>query len=726
MTVEVKIKKSMGYIANYLREITSHVNRRKFGLMMAIVLTCGLLLLAGFNAIKEKIAEPQIYTIAGLFPLSGLLDDYGNNSKDAALLALAEVNAWLEENNARWRLKIEFDDTGLDSSVTLQKLKSRFEGGIIFFVGPFFSSAATECLPFANENQLLMISPSSTAPALALADDWLFRFCADDSARGRAMAAVASKMGAEHIIIAYRNDSFGTAVKSAINESSANYGIEVYKSMISFDPDQKDFSNELSLLDTYLNNLLENAVDPDKIIFCLVSFNEDELFLAGASRYPSLQKIQWLGCNDVSLNSDSMQNPFAADIADRVNYIVVTEQPINFIDYPNAIKLRREYLLSNKGNNHDRYAYITYDIIWSLARAIDEAGYDAPAVREILPAVVEQWSVKDAASGPFSLNEFGDRLNTDYAIFLYNEDNLWEYAAQYCGSSGEVGWLRDIPRKEKVEKAELEEGGSVNAPEEDLLKVEAKSDIYLTDYIDSETINKYRSLIDYMAEITSFYKSSGFPKFVDLSTLTDYRIIETAFSYINKDHDMSETGTFGKLEISFYELEEAVGCIFGPNVREMKGSPAPFPYFWNDEKQSYIYLCTGFEDDGPFSNSDSGVIVERYLYYDGIKAASVIIKIEEVTGFYVVDIIHIKELKYGIHESDPLVKSLDLNLVYDERGYTSFIAIKDDKGENVMYLYEGTNFTKYMLDNLQPLPTRRYIVNQADDGTYYISESYNL
>jgi len=123
----------------------------------------------------------KTHTIVGLFPLTGILSTYGENSMEAARLAATDVNKWLEAEGRNWRLRFEIDDTATEGPVGLRKMQSWFGEGVMFFAGPLASGVVRDCLDFANANQILIISPSSTHPALAIENDWLFRFCYDET-----------------------------------------------------------------------------------------------------------------------------------------------------------------------------------------------------------------------------------------------------------------------------------------------------------------------------------------------------------------------------------------------------------------------------------------------------------------------------------------------------------------------------------------------------------------
>jgi branched-chain amino acid transport system substrate-binding protein len=83
-------------------------------------------------------------------------------------------------------------------------------------IGPATSAAVKAVKDFADENDVLLISHSSTAPSLAIAGDNLFRFVPEDRQQGEAIAKKMWNDGIPIVVPMWRNDI---------------YGNELYKSM---------------------------------------------------------------------------------------------------------------------------------------------------------------------------------------------------------------------------------------------------------------------------------------------------------------------------------------------------------------------------------------------------------------------------------------------------------------------------------------------------------------
>ncbi len=389
-------------------------------------------------AAEEDAADVTTHTIVAILPLTGALGTFGENSAEVARLAADDVNAWLEAEGKDWRLRLEVDDTATEGPVGLAKMQSWFGEGVRFFAGPMASGVAQECLAFANANQILFISPSSTSPALAIADDFLLRFTTTDEVQGPAIAAVAQAAGVEHVIFSWRGDTWGDGLQGAAEASMLELGIEINPNRLRFDPLQEAFTSEAALLDGYVSEAVAAGVPLEKIGVSLIAFEEVVPFMIEASKYPQLSQIQWIGSDGTAFSAALIETPEAAAFANTVKFVNTKSKPeADSVNYARV----RDHIQQLLGRLTDSYSFNTYDIIWAMALAIDQVGYDPVAVKELLPGLVEEWSTENAASGHIELNEFGDRAFANYDIIMIKEDlTEWFTPGFFDGLTGEITW----------------------------------------------------------------------------------------------------------------------------------------------------------------------------------------------------------------------------------------------------------------------------------------------
>src|SRR5216683_7969492 len=151
----------------------------------------------------------QTITIGELMDLSGSLSDQGKKAQDSSTLAVKDINSALVASGCSLRFANQIQDYAHDNNVAQQKLTSFAASGIQVVVGPLNSAAANFILTYANNHHIVLISPSSTSPTLAIAGDYLFRTAPNDAAQGAADGRMLWDRGAKAVIIIERHDAYG-------------------------------------------------------------------------------------------------------------------------------------------------------------------------------------------------------------------------------------------------------------------------------------------------------------------------------------------------------------------------------------------------------------------------------------------------------------------------------------------------------------------------------------
>ena len=111
----------------------------------------------------------------------------GESSHEALKVAVEDVNEYFFKTNVRAQLIVE--DTKTNPSSALEGLKSILgeKEDVRMIIGPATSAAVQGVKDYADKNDILLVSHSSTAPSLAIPGDNLFRFVPDDTHQGEAI-----------------------------------------------------------------------------------------------------------------------------------------------------------------------------------------------------------------------------------------------------------------------------------------------------------------------------------------------------------------------------------------------------------------------------------------------------------------------------------------------------------------------------------------------------------
>lgn len=142
----------------------------------------------------------------------------------------------------------------------------------------------------------------------------------------------------------------------------------------------------------------------------LIGFDETAKILETAAGYEELGQIPWFGSDGSALSAAVINNPVASEFADKTDWA----NTIAFFVNDKAVRVYC-YLKQKLGYGPDPYSLIAYDSLYVLALAIAQAGPDdVNAVAQAIPQVVQNY---EGVSGQIVLDEYGDRVATDYGVF---------------------------------------------------------------------------------------------------------------------------------------------------------------------------------------------------------------------------------------------------------------------------------------------------------------------
>ena len=369
---------------------------------------------------------PEVIRIGALLPLTGDLATFGENDAVAIKVAEEDINRFFEEAGLPYRVEVVIEDTETKPDVALQKLQSLYAQGVQLIVGPMSSAELRNLKGYADANRIVVVSQSSTAPALAIPGDYVFRLVTDDTFQGKVIAGLVKYAGIEHVVIMWRGDAWGDGLAEATKKNLQALGINVYDGP-RYAPEAKEFSAEVSQLASIVQDLV-SRYGADKVGVILICFEEVVPIMIQASQYPVLSQVRWFGsdgiANSAALVADPIASQFAAKTLSWSPIAAPTENPKT-----EHVKNR---VYEELGREPESYAYNSYDAVWLLTLSVLVAGkYDGEAVKNVLPAVAENFF---GASGWTKLNEAGDRAFADYYVWGVVEEEgkiVWKLVGVY-------------------------------------------------------------------------------------------------------------------------------------------------------------------------------------------------------------------------------------------------------------------------------------------------------
>lgn len=340
------------------------------------------------------------------------------------------------------------DDYALDNNQALTQLQSLKASGIQVVVGPLNSGTAQYILAYANTNHVVLISPSSTSPALALPNDYLFRTVPNDAAQGLADARMLADRGASAVIIVERHDTYGDGLANATALRFTALGGKVIDK-IQYDASAADAGtlDWTATLSTLNNDFTTNVgtYGAGKIAIDVIAFEEfGSMIIKAQSSYSSAfpwSTLPWFGTDGEADNGKIISG--SAGTLDAQVKIVSTL--FSTSNNTKSLALYQTFSSKYPSLTCDSYCLGAYDDVWLGAISTLQAGaYNGTAIQANMLTVAANTY---GATGPMTLQASGDRVPTSYQIWeVVNQGGIkWIQAGTWDNASDSITWASGSP-----------------------------------------------------------------------------------------------------------------------------------------------------------------------------------------------------------------------------------------------------------------------------------------
>jgi branched-chain amino acid transport system substrate-binding protein len=331
-----------------------------------VVLAALSLLLASCSKSKKEIV------IGGLFPLSGSTATFGQSSKQAMELAVAEVNqaGGMMVGGTTLPVRAVYeDDEGQPEKAAnaCQKLISK--DGIIAIIGAVASKNSLAIAPICQESRVPMISSASTNEKVTEAGDFVFRACFIDPFQGMVMATYAAKtLGAKKAAVIYDNgNDYNKGLAQVFSKKFEEYGGKIVA--------KEAFTDEANTVDfkAQLTNIKATAPD---FLYCPNYYAADAMIMKQSKEIglsvPTGGGDGWDSPKLVEIGGQSVEGCMFSNHFSKDDTSAVVR---NFVD-----KYKQKF-----GAEPDALASLAYDAAVILMSAIKKTGsLDPDALKEAI------------------------------------------------------------------------------------------------------------------------------------------------------------------------------------------------------------------------------------------------------------------------------------------------------------------------------------------------------
>ncbi|MCX6668614.1 MAG: ABC transporter substrate-binding protein, partial [Methanothrix sp.] len=151
-------------------------------------------------ACADSMRSVENIRIGALVPISGEWASNGKQIEAALTIGSEDLNKFLGEIGSDKRIVLVVEDTKADPAQALEELKTLHEQGMKIVIVGSTSAELQAMIEYADENGIILIGTSSTAPSLAIPGDNIIRLVTDDACQGKVMAEVLASHNIKDLI----------------------------------------------------------------------------------------------------------------------------------------------------------------------------------------------------------------------------------------------------------------------------------------------------------------------------------------------------------------------------------------------------------------------------------------------------------------------------------------------------------------------------------------------
>ncbi|MFB5601093.1 MAG: ABC transporter substrate-binding protein [Nitrososphaeraceae archaeon] len=360
--------------------------------------------------------------LGALLPITGTLSSVGESGLVTLNIVTKDINNYLDDINSPYRIKILVEDTGTNPEIALKKLKLLKEKGVDIVIGPASSASTMHLKNYTDENGIMLIGFSSTAPSLSVAEDNIFRLIPDDSYQAKAISKKMWHDGIRVIVPFVRSDVYGNDLLNFTETNFEDLGGIVVEG-IKYKPPIGQFAASLNRINyvfwgqellTLNSKVKELATEYtlNEIGIYLIAFDEIVPILSQANSHPLLEKVRWYG-SEATVKYEKIISNYESSVFAANSKYVAPLYGFNETDNKKLESFLEAY------DEYDTEAILTfdgpylYDAVW-LAAFTKIKSNNTNEVELLKSEFINISNSYTGITGPTILNEFGDRLYSSY------------------------------------------------------------------------------------------------------------------------------------------------------------------------------------------------------------------------------------------------------------------------------------------------------------------------
>ncbi|PIN75354.1 hypothetical protein COV18_04155 [Candidatus Woesearchaeota archaeon CG10_big_fil_rev_8_21_14_0_10_37_12] len=338
----------------------------------------------------EGDTELEEVTFGWMGALTGNIATLGTPIKESVELAVEEVNN--KQLIPGKTMKVVYEDDKCEAAngaTAAQKLVSVDK--VTAIIGPMCSPTMLAAAPLVEENGVLTVSYSATAPSIKDAGDFIFRVVPSDSGQGVLGAELAKDtLGAEKAVVVYIQNDWGQGLHDVFTTKAKEIGLDV-RVAEAYAPDETDFR-------TIVAKVKAAQVD----VIYLAAFPADGAVL--------LKQLKEAGFDKTIIAADALKDDSIMSAVQGAEYNMIVTIP----GVPKSQELENFANAFQAKFNKEYTAYTpeAYDVVMILAKACAETDCTSTAMKDFLYTMGEYVG----ASGTYAFDTDGE-VSKPYDLF---------------------------------------------------------------------------------------------------------------------------------------------------------------------------------------------------------------------------------------------------------------------------------------------------------------------
>jgi branched-chain amino acid transport system substrate-binding protein len=401
--------------------------------MMIILLLIGLVIGAGAGYF---LAPPKYETITetitvGEHPLQGktiqigciLVEGLEPRQTFYKEIIEKDINKYVSELGLDTQFDFVIKDAEGYESMHLNRVQELDSMGIQIFIGGSRSGMAEVSREYVNENDMLMVSDSSTYPELALAGDNLYRFCVPEPSQAEALGDIVYDFGVEYVVV--------------LDDDSISWTPPFYKA---FEEKFEENGGEIlgrTLYHEELEPLVSEAIKlyGEEKVGAVAIVSVPGHVIKMVQDYPALGSIYWFSHGEQGYSRDLI------DESDGVQTQLRFFSPEGSVSVSGKWKEFEERYIEVMGEAPIYWEGTAYDAAWCIALSVLETGsVEGTVVRDMLPSVSARYY---GVTGWCELNIDGDRMpyiSDIWGYALVDGEHTYIKFGEYNFRTRETSW----------------------------------------------------------------------------------------------------------------------------------------------------------------------------------------------------------------------------------------------------------------------------------------------